>query len=162
MNATATPQNCFYAKAHIILCLPSLAMKCWSQTQFLDVFSLYVYSPHGDSFNVFFFFSPCMYSWWLLSFYLQIVSSGFHTYTQYSLNFSPWMSDIHLELHISKFKFLCFVLSKLACLVVFCVLVSGNSVLLAALYKTLRPSSAPCALYLLHQQILLVPTLRYI
>lgn len=56
MNATATPQNCFYAKAHLILCLPSLAMKCWSQTQFLDVFSLYVYSPHGDSFNVFFFF----------------------------------------------------------------------------------------------------------
>lgn len=57
MNATATPKKCFYAKAHLILCLPSLAMKCWSSTQFLDVFSLYVYSPHGDSFNVFFFFS---------------------------------------------------------------------------------------------------------
>lgn len=72
------------------------------------------------------------------------------------------MSDIHLRFNMSKFKFLFFFLPKLACLVVFCVLVSGNSVLLAALDKTLRLSSAPCALYLLHQQILSVLTLRYI
>lgn len=72
------------------------------------------------------------------------------------------MSDIHLKFNMSKFKFLFFFLPKLACLVVFCVLVSGNSVLLAALDKTLRLSSAPCALYLLHQQILSVLTLRYI
>ena len=121
--------------------------------------SLCVYSPLGDKFYVFFFFLCLMTSKFLSP---DFFPRDFILIHNYSLTISPWMSDIHLKLNMSKFRFPFFVLSKLACLVAFCVLLSGNSVLPAALDKTLRPSSAPCALYLPHQQILLVLTLRYI
>ena len=136
-------------------------MKCWSQTQLLDVFSMCIH-PLVINFmsSSFFFFFLCLMTFKFLS--PDFFPRDFILIHNYSLTVSPWMSNIHLKLNTSKFKFPFFVLSKLACLVAFCVLLSGNSVLPAALDKTLRPSSAPCALYLPHQQILLVLTLRYI
>lgn len=85
---------------------------------------------------------------------------GFHTYKHnYPLKIFQWMCDIHLKFNMSKSKFL-FSPSKPVSLAVFCISVSSNSILLAALDKTLRPSSTLSALYLAHQQILLVLTLR--
>ena len=96
---------------------------------------LYVYSPLGDKFYVFFFFFffLCLMTFKFLS--PDFFPRDFILKHSYSLTISPWMSNIHLKLNTSKFKFPFFVLSKLACLVAFCVLLSGNSVLPAALDK---------------------------
>lgn len=84
---------------------------------------------------------------------------GFHTYKHnYPNSFNGCVIYISSLTCPSPNSF--FSPSKPVSLAVFWISVSSNSILLAALDKTLRPSSTPSALYLAHQQILLVLTLR--